>query len=290
MAFFEDLGKKISETSQGVVQKTKDTAEVMRLNSAISDAEKKITAIYTKIGEIYCEKKADSAEPDFAELVAAVKELKVNINNYNEQINKLKGLIFCPNCNAALPPETIFCSLCGTRMPQELSQPKADEKLCPSCGAPVKEGMAFCTSCGLKLGEVAVQSAPTCKKCGATLQDGMKFCTTCGAMVEVEAPAPAPVQTPAPAPVVEAPAPVVEPTPVVEVPVVETPVVEAPIVEETPVVEQPQPAVVAEPAPAPIVETPVAEAPAQPQKRFCTGCGKELSPGTKFCTACGKPV
>lgn len=278
MAFFEDLGKKISETSQGVVQKTKDTAEVMRLNSAISDAEKKITAIYTKIGEIYCEKKADSAEPDFAELVAAVKELKVNINNYNEQINKLKGLIFCPNCNAALPPETIFCSLCGTRMPQEVSQPKTDEKLCPSCGAPVKEGMAFCTSCGLKLGEVA-QQVPTCKKCGAVLKDGMKFCTTCGAMVEVEAPAPAPVQTPAP--VVEP-----EPTPVVEVPVVEAPVVEVPIVEEAPVepvapvVEQPQPAVVVEPAPAP----------EQPQKRFCTGCGKELSVGSKFCTSCGKAV
>lgn len=271
MAFFEDLGKKISETSQGVVQKTKDTAEVMRLNSAISDAEKKITAIYTKIGEIYCEKKADSAEPDFAELVSAVKELKVNINNCNEQINKLKGLIFCPNCNAALPPETIFCSTCGTRMPQEVSQPKTDEKLCPSCGAPVKEGMAFCTSCGLKLGEVAVQSVPTCKKCGATLQEGMKFCTTCGAMVEAPV-----VEAPAPAPVVEP-----EPTPVVEVPVAEpTPVVEA----------QPEPAPVVEPAPAPIVETPVAEAPAQPQKRFCTGCGKELSVGSKFCTSCGKAV
>lgn len=288
MAFFEDLGKKISETSQGVVQKTKDTAEVMRLNSAISDAEKKITAIYTKIGEIYCDNNADTAEPAFAELVSAVKELKENINSYNEQINRLKGLIFCPNCNAALPPETIFCSTCGTRMPQEEAAPKADEKLCPSCGAPVKEGMAFCTTCGLKIGTVAPQ-APTCKNCGAVLQDGMKFCTTCGAKVIEEAPVveptPAPaVAEPAPAPVVEAPA----PTPVVEVPVVETPVAPAPVVEEAPVepvapaVEQPKPAVIDEPAPA--------SAPEQPQKRFCTGCGKELSVGSKFCTSCGKPV
>ena len=138
----------------------------MRLNSQVSEAEKKITLIYKKIGELYCEKNGNNQDPAFAELVAAVKELKENINTYNEQINRLKGLIFCPNCNAALPPETIFCSMCGTRMPQETAQPKADEKLCPSCGAILKDGMAFCTSCGLKLAEVSQQAA-TCKKCGA---------------------------------------------------------------------------------------------------------------------------
>lgn len=33
-----------------------------------------------------------------------------------------------------------------------------------------------------------------------------------------------------------------------------------------------------------------AQAAAGPTARFCTKCGKPLTPGTRFCTACGTPV
>lgn len=41
MAFFDEIGKKISQTGQGVVQKTKDMADVAKLNSLISEEEEK---------------------------------------------------------------------------------------------------------------------------------------------------------------------------------------------------------------------------------------------------------
>ena len=37
MAFFDEIGKKLSQTGQGMVQKTKEMADVAKLNSNISD-------------------------------------------------------------------------------------------------------------------------------------------------------------------------------------------------------------------------------------------------------------
>lgn len=57
MAFFDDLGKKITQTGQGVVQKTKDTAETIKLNGMISDEEKNIVNFYeSNVRVILCYK------------------------------------------------------------------------------------------------------------------------------------------------------------------------------------------------------------------------------------------
>ena len=41
MAFFDQLGQKLTQTSQDAVKKTKDMAEAVRLNSAVADEGKK---------------------------------------------------------------------------------------------------------------------------------------------------------------------------------------------------------------------------------------------------------
>lgn len=40
MALFDQLGKKLAQTGQSAVKKTKDMAEVAKINSMISDEEK----------------------------------------------------------------------------------------------------------------------------------------------------------------------------------------------------------------------------------------------------------
>ena len=42
MAFFEEIGKRLTNAGQNVAQQTKNLADVAQLNSAISDKEKKI--------------------------------------------------------------------------------------------------------------------------------------------------------------------------------------------------------------------------------------------------------
>ena len=63
MAFFDQLGQKLTQTSQDAVKKTKDMAEAVRLNSAVADEGKKIEAAYREIGRLYYERFAGPRPP-----------------------------------------------------------------------------------------------------------------------------------------------------------------------------------------------------------------------------------
>lgn len=156
MAFFEALGKKITETSQEVVQKTKETAEILKLNSVISDEENQLKEYYIELAKAYYEANKDSAPEEYASYFANITEKHTNIANLNDQINKVKGMFPCPNCGASLQPEALFCSSCGTKIekpekPAPVAEEATDVKRCSKCGEPLQEGYAFCISCGTKV-------------------------------------------------------------------------------------------------------------------------------------------
>lgn len=172
--------------------------------------------------------------------------------------------ITCPNCNAELPDDAVFCDQCGSSLGSSISPPvaaaaiipaAAGENICPQCGASTIPGEAFCDNCGASLGEpqIAVPApapepvaVPTpvqsglvqCPDCGTDNLPGSKFCSNCGILMQEPA-------------VEEEPEPAVEPQ--VEEPVELEPVVEEELIEEAgPVaeaepVEEAEPAAVAEP-------------------------------------------
>jgi hypothetical protein len=73
----------------------------------------------------------------------------------------------CPRCQAALEPDSLFCTSCGLRLAQAGITP-------PAPSAPALDG--------------------SCVHCGAALEPSSVFCTTCGAKAETGPdPAPAPV-------------------------------------------------------------------------------------------------
>ena len=41
-SFFEELGKKVTQTSQEAMKKTKDLAEIAKINAQMTDEEKKL--------------------------------------------------------------------------------------------------------------------------------------------------------------------------------------------------------------------------------------------------------
>ncbi len=266
MAFFEDLGKKISQTSQGVVQKTKDTAETIRLNSMITDEEKRIASITAEIGKRYFELHADSYEPAFEQFIMSIKEAQAKINSYSDQIKKIKGVLSCPHCGSDVPTGSQFCSSCGSRV----TSPSAPTgRFCTRCGTPLASDVLFCTHCGAKVeaagtapavdsepaAEEPVVDAPvtdtpadetpavrTCSACGVPLASDVLFCTHCGAKVGAAGTAPA-----------------VDSEPAAEEPVVD----------------------------APVTDTPADEAPAA---RICPACGCDNMVDSRFCIKCGSPL
>ncbi len=206
MAFFDELGKKISQTSQGVVQKTKDTAEVIKLNGMISDEEKRINNLYMQIGKLYFEVHEETCEECFTSMISDIKESKSKISQYSEQVKKLKGIVRCPNCGGDVQYGSPFCSSCGTKIEVENSTVNgaANVLRCSKCGMPIKDGCAFCTHCGTKVEEtvevevngegagdegskqlnnVIEQNPKLCPYCNNEVEQDAIFCVNCGKQI-----------------------------------------------------------------------------------------------------------
>lgn len=200
MAFFEDLGKKISHAGQTAVQKTKDMTDIARINGAISDEEKKINNNYYQIGKLYVVTHCDDYESDFAGMVTAVKESEAKIRDYRKQIQDIKGVVRCAQCGAEVANGSAFCSSCGASMPKPT--PIVDENMikCSNCGQFVSKDVRFCTSCGNPMTDILQNQEPAqnivevmpaddqpvspaakrCPACGTEVADDVAFCTECG--------------------------------------------------------------------------------------------------------------
>ncbi len=160
MAFFDELGKKLSKTSQSAVQRTKDATEIARLNSLIYDEEKACINYQAEIGRLYIQLHSADFEPQFGDLINKVRESEGRIAAAKKQVQSLKGVKLCKVCGAELNPMSKFCSECGTVVKEEvIAIPGTDMVKCSSCGAMMQKNKKFCTSCGSKMNEDAVSGA-----------------------------------------------------------------------------------------------------------------------------------
>ena len=156
MAFFEQLGKRITDTGQGVVQQTKNFADVTRLNSEVSDMEKKIAQLYTSIGRAYYEQHQEDPAPEHRQEVEEIGRLFAEIARRQEEIKQIRGIVKCPGCGANVPVQAAFCSACGTKIAPAspaAEPPAGDAQLCPVCGAASPKGNRFCIHCGAQFRE-----------------------------------------------------------------------------------------------------------------------------------------
>ena len=157
MAFLEQLGKRLSDAGQGAAQQAKNFTDVTRLNSAISDKEKKITQLYASIGQAYYQRHRSDPDAEELQQIEAVNALFAEIAQCQEEIKQIKGIVKCPSCGADVPLQAAFCNSCGAKM--EPAAPQAavhteDTKICPVCGAASPRENRFCTSCGTKFDEM----------------------------------------------------------------------------------------------------------------------------------------
>lgn len=154
MAVFGDISKKISATSQNVVQKAKGMADITGLKGQISDENKKIENYYQVLGKLYYEVKQDEPIPEVQDIVTLIKDSYRKIEEINEEITSIENAKKCPSCGAAITDEMVFCVECGTKIvrpeSQEQNKNVSDTKFCINCGSKIPRVAAFCTQCGAK--------------------------------------------------------------------------------------------------------------------------------------------
>lgn len=152
MAFFENLGKRLTDAGQGVSQQAKNFADVTRLNGTISDKEKRITQLYTSIGQTYYQKHQNDPSAEEAQMIQSINTLLAEIDQCQEEIKQIRGVVRCSSCGAEVPLTAAFCNACGTRLSQTPEPPlQADTCICPQCHSAVSRENRFCDHCGAKL-------------------------------------------------------------------------------------------------------------------------------------------
>ncbi len=193
MAFIDGLGKRISQTGQTAVQRTKAMTDVARINSMISEEEKRVNNSYYQLGKTYVSLHATDYDPSFSDFINAIKESEAKILEYRQQIQIIKGVVRCDNCGAENPNNVAFCSSCGSPMPQSPVVTNTDDRIkCLYCGSMVKK-LKFCTVCGKPLStpepENQIQNpepisfnqrTTICPNCGTAMDAALDFCTECG--------------------------------------------------------------------------------------------------------------
>ena len=112
-----------------VAGKTTNIVDVTKLNLALGDTERKISALYEKIGETIYSKYAEGAS-DFDEFEGILKEVdafKTEQESIKAQIAELKNAITCPECGANNDQNSEFCSKCGAKLSQEPEDAQEDK-------------------------------------------------------------------------------------------------------------------------------------------------------------------
>ena len=182
MAFLDGIGKKISQTSQDVVKKTKNFADSTKYSGMIVDEEKVITALYSELGKACYQLHKDDPEEALSELIGEINACFDRIDQYNEQIAMINGAQKCPRCGAMVPDGGMFCNSCGAKMPpkvvKETVLPGAEVTRCANCGAEIPATQKFCVYCGSEV--VAQPQGKECPNCGKIMGPGAAFCTGCG--------------------------------------------------------------------------------------------------------------
>lgn len=153
MAFFEQIGKRLTDAGQNVAQQTKDLADVTKLNTAISDKEKKISQLFLLVGQSYYERHKNDDTAEELEKIAEINAMYAEILTNREKIKQIKGVVKCESCGADVPLNATFCNACGTKVNRAEPTKKSSEEVCvcPNCQAIVEKGNLFCNHCGTKI-------------------------------------------------------------------------------------------------------------------------------------------
>lgn len=134
--FFEDLGKRISETAEVVTKKTEEVVELQKLKNQIRTMERNNERDLRDLGKMVYEKYQiqEVTDPEVVEICEMIEKRDEAIADYEKEIAKKKSGGICESCHAPVGKEMQFCPQCGTKIVRE----EVDEDVC-ECEAEMTE-------------------------------------------------------------------------------------------------------------------------------------------------------
>ena len=141
MSFWEELGQKLTQNGQEVMQKTREIAGVVTMNADISDSKRKIRDLYAELGELVVNEAFEGMSAEAIKQVlgdehADDKNIEIVLRNWKAIYSKAMFI--------RSEQEVIAIN------EAKINELKAETK-CPSCGSRISKGISFCPNCGAKI-------------------------------------------------------------------------------------------------------------------------------------------
>jgi ribosomal protein L40E len=126
MAFFEELGKTLSDTGKEVATKAKALTETIQLKTQISAEKTKLEEAYAVIGKQFYEANKEPEEA-YAKAFEAVRASRERIAALEIELSQSEGTRICAECGAKVPKNSFFCGKCGAPV-KESEKQEEEEK------------------------------------------------------------------------------------------------------------------------------------------------------------------
>lgn len=150
MTFLEQFGKIIPVPSMLPKTTSEMPAYLANLDQSINETYDKVSELLCELGAAYYERHKDDRNTEFEDQLEVIRAAYTEIENYQKLADEVEERKRCSTCGAELMEGSVFCSICGTKIPESTSEPE-DQKVCPQCHAVVDSDDAFCSICGTDL-------------------------------------------------------------------------------------------------------------------------------------------
>lgn len=163
MDFLKEFSKQFSNVARSVTEKSKESAEVTKLNGDVRAAEAALNGLYLRYGRAcYALQAGRGGKAAAEELALRIRAAELHLAELTAQRDAARELKRCAGCGAVHPKEARYCSACGKRLPEEAPKPEPVEagEYCPACGAKREDGAPLCPVCGAPFDADPVPDAP----------------------------------------------------------------------------------------------------------------------------------
>lgn len=126
MAFFEELGKTLSDTGKEVATKAKALTETIQLKTQISAEKTKLEEAYSVIGKLFYEANNEPGEA-YTKAYDAVRASRERIAALEIELTQSEGTRICAECGAKVPKDSFYCGKCGAHVKEAASDWETEE-------------------------------------------------------------------------------------------------------------------------------------------------------------------
>ena len=135
MSLFDEIRKNVTDITGNVTRKSSAVIETQRLRMNKASLESDLRDSYVQLGKLY-EKQITSDEPmdcseEVAGLLGKADAVKKAIAEVEDAINKVRGLIVCPQCGKEIQRSFEFCPCCGAKLEKD-AEPEEEQDLTSS--------------------------------------------------------------------------------------------------------------------------------------------------------------